>query len=455
MKHIVWLFPPEGPPPEGLGCLQEGAEFVVCPVDSVAGAIETLRRAEADALVVSLPGNGSLPREILPEISAARPSIPVILYDPHKSKNRLFAAAASSAPKYIGQPASSEELLACLSAALTPDPAEEFKRLSDSEPWRKLLVGDSGVMREVVETIALVGNRRATVLLTGETGTGKEIAARAIHMASSRGHSPMVAVNCAALPENLLEAELFGHTRGAFTGAVNARVGLFEQANRSTIFLDEIGEMPMPLQAKLLRVLQERELHRVGSSETIRIDVRVIAASNTDLETAVAQKRFRQDLFYRLNVVPLRMPALRDRLSDIPALVQHFIRKISDLEGGPEKFVSQEAMEYLASYGWPGNVRQLEHAVESAIALSGPRRVLLPRDFRLPQEQTTPGIGMLRDLDVPESGLDLEELMVSIERTLLERALFKCGGNKARAADLLNMKRTTLVSKFKALQSCA
>jgi len=424
-------------------------------VDSVAGAIEKLRQAEADAIVVSLPGDGWVAREILSEISAARPSIPVILYDPHKTKNLLFAMGGANAPKYFGQPGTSEELLECIRAALASGAAEELARLSHSEPWRKLLVGDSGVMREVVETIALVGNRRATVLLTGETGTGKEIAARAIHMASSRGHLPMVAVNCAALPENLLEAELFGHTRGAFTGAVNARVGLFEQANRSTIFLDEIGEMPLPLQAKLLRVLQERELHRVGSSETIRIDVRVIAASNTDLEAAVAQKRFRQDLFYRLNVVPLRMPALRERLCDIPALVQHFIRKISDLEGGPEKFVSKEAMEYLANYSWPGNVRQLEHAVESAIALSGPRRVLLPRDFRLPQEQTAPGIGMLRDLDVPESGLDLEELMVSIERTLLERALFKCGGNKARAADLLNMKRTTLVSKFKALQSCA
>src|SRR5208283_4445759 len=234
-------------------------------VDSVAGAIEKLRQAEADAIVVSLPGDGWVAREILSEISAARPSIPVILYDPHKTKNLLFAMGGANAPKYFGQPGTSEELLECIRAALASGAAEELARLSHSEPWRKLLVGDSGVMREVVETIALVGNRRATVLLTGETGTGKEIAARAIHMASSRGHLPMVAVNCAALPENLLEAELFGHTRGAFTGAVNARVGLFEQANRSTIFLDEIGEMPLPLQAKLLRVLQERELHRVGS----------------------------------------------------------------------------------------------------------------------------------------------------------------------------------------------
>jgi transcriptional regulator with PAS, ATPase and Fis domain len=265
----------------------------------------------------------------------------------------------------------------------------------------------------------------------------------------------MVSVNCAALPENLLEAELFGHTRGAFTGAVNARIGLFEQAQRSTIFLDEIGEMPVQLQAKLLRVLQEREIHRVGSSETIRLDVRVIAASNCDLEAAVAQKRFRQDLFYRLNVVPMRMPTLRERISDIPALVEHFIQKISEIERTSRKHATAEAMQYLMGYRWPGNVRQLEHAVESAMALSAARHALHPSDFRLPSEPAAPELGLLGDLDVPESGIDMVQVMESIERKLLERALHRSGGNKARAAYLLNMKRTTLVSKFKALESCA
>jgi len=321
--------------------------------------------------------------------------------------------------------------------------------------WQNLLVGESRAMRDVREVITLVGSRRSTVLITGETGTGKEIAARAIHMASTRANVPMVAVNCAALPENLLEAELFGHTKGAFTGAVNSRIGLFEQANRGTIFLDEIGEMPLPLQVKLLRVLQEREIQRVGSSETIKLDVRVIAASNCDLQAAVAQKRFRQDLFYRLNVVPLRMPPLRDRIDDIPALVDHFIDKISAIERMPLKQASAEAMDYLMSYSWPGNVRQLEHAVESAMALSGARNTLYPSDFALPVDQCTPDFNVLSDVDLPESGIDFEELMANIERKILERALLKSRGNKARAADLLNLKRTTLVSKFKALQNCA
>jgi transcriptional regulator with PAS, ATPase and Fis domain len=356
---------------------------------------------------------------------------------------------------YIGEPVGSHKLREIIRIAARTGQTVEPSEAGRHEPWRKLLIGDSEPMREIVETISLVGSRRSTVLISGETGTGKEVAARAIHAASPRGHLPMVTVNCAALPENLLEAELFGHTRGAFTGAVNARVGLFEQAHRSSIFLDEIGEMPIQLQAKLLRVLQEREIHRIGSSETIRLDVRVIAASNCDLEAAVSQKRFRQDLFYRLNVVPMRMPALRERISDVPELVEHFIRKISELESTAEKIVSAEAMEYLMTYRWPGNIRQLEHAVESAMALSASRRVLHPRDFRLPAAQIISEIGLLGDLDVPESGIDMVQLMDSIERKLLERALHRSGGNKARAADLLNMKRTTLVSKFKALESCA
>ena len=326
----------------------------------------------------------------------------------------------------------------------------------DSNPsWRKLLVGSSRVMQDIREVIALVGNRRSTVLITGDTGTGKEIAARAIHLASSRAHLPLVAVNCAALPENLLEAELFGHTKGAFTGAVAARVGLFEQAHRGTIFLDEIGEMPLPLQVKLLRVLQEREIQRIGSSETIKLDIRVIAASNSDLLAAVGQKRFRQDLFYRLNVVPLKMPLLRDRVEDIPLLVDHFLYKICEIERTTIKQASTNAIDYLMSYAWPGNVRQLEHAVESAIALSGTRPILAPEDFSLPLGPRTVETEVLTDIDLPESGIDFEGLMASIERQILERALLKSHGNKARAADLLNLKRTTLVSKFKALQSCA
>jgi len=278
--------------------------------------------------------------------------------------------------------------------------------------------------------------------------------ARALHAASKRS-GKFVAVNCAALPDNLLEAELFGHTKGAFTGAVNARVGLFEQAHRGTILLDEIGDMPMPLQSKLLRVLQEREVQRIGSSTTIPVDVRVIAASNTNLVEAVALGRFRRDLYYRLNVVALRMPPLRERIGDIPDLSEYFLRKTAELESTEPKQLSAVALETLMRYSWPGNVRQLEHALESAAALSGNRTMLEPGDFDLPEEIETPGIGGLSALDVPESGINFEELIMGIERRLLERALQKSGGNKARAADMLQMKRTTLISKFKSLEAYA
>src|SRR5277367_2506336 len=317
------------------------------------------------------------------------------------------------------------------------------------------MVGSSPAMRQVAEVIKLIGPRRCTVLITGDTGSGKEVAARAIHTASNRAQRRMVAVNCAALPDNLLETELFGHTKGAFTGAVNARVGLFEQAHRSTIFLDEIGELPMPLQAKLLRVLQEREIQRIGSSEPLSIDVRVIAASNANLLEAVANRRFREDLYYRLNVVALRMPALRDRPSDIPELAEHFLYKISEHEPAWRKQLSQQAQDMFLKYSWPGNVRQLEHALESACALSGGRSVLYPGDFDLPAEVRASEFGSLSSLDVPESGINFEELMTGIERRLLERALAKSGGNKARAASMLHMKRTTLLSKFKSLEVCA
>ncbi len=323
------------------------------------------------------------------------------------------------------------------------------------ESWTRLLVGDSHAMQQVNEVIRLVGSRRSTVLITGETGTGKEVVARSIHLASDRSHLPMVAVNCSAIPEHLLEAELFGHTRGAFTGAIAQRVGRFEQAHRSTIFLDEIADMPLELQAKLLRVLQEREIHRLGSSEPVAIDCRVIAATNSELKDAVDRGTFRRDLYYRLNVVPMRIPALRERMSDIPLLVSHFVEKICRLEDLPLKHVAAEAMEKFQSYTWPGNVRELEHAVERAIALSGERRVLYGTDFQLGSESDGLSAGYPAMIEVPEDGMDFEETINRIERAILDQALRRCRGNKARAADLLRMKRTTLVSKVKALGYCA
>ncbi len=242
-----------------------------------------------------------------------------------------------------------------------------------------MLVGSSPALLRMVDVIRLVGSRRATILITGETGTGKEMVARAIHLSSPRANQPMVAVNCNALPENLLEAELFGHVKGAFTGAFQNRVGRFEQAHRGTLFLDEVGDLPLDMQTKLLRVLQEREFQRVGSSETIRVDVRVIAATNVNLLDRIRERKFREDLYYRLNVVPITCPPLRDRAEDIPLLVAHFLNKICQMEEIPEREISLDALEWLAAQPWPGNVRQLENAVEMAVAMSGCRIMLEAR----------------------------------------------------------------------------
>src|SRR5580700_5681637 len=221
------------------------------------------------------------------------------------------------------------------------------------EKWRRLIIGSSPAIERTIQVIRLVGMRRATVLITGETGTGKELVARAIHQASPRAHLPMVAVNCNALPENLIEAELFGHVKGAFTGAIQHRMGRFEQAHRGTLFLDEVGDLPLDVQTKLLRVLQEREFQRIGSSETVHVDVRLIAATNVNLAEAVRQGKFREDLYYRLNVVPVSTPPLRERPEDIPLLARHFVEKICRIEEIPTPELASDAVTRLQTYGWP------------------------------------------------------------------------------------------------------
>ncbi len=328
---------------------------------------------------------------------------------------------------------------------------------SGSKPdWRAAIVGRSRAMFSVCNLVELVGRRRSTVLVTGETGTGKEVVARAIHMAGPRAQKPWVPVNCTALPDTLLEAELFGHTKGAFTGASTVRIGRFEEAHGGTLFLDEIGDMPLDLQAKLLRVLQEREIQRIGSSQTIPVDVRVVAATNADLAGRVREGKFREDLFYRLNVVPIQIPPLRERMSDVPPLAQTFIEKICRYEGIPRKRILQEAMHHLCTYHWPGNVRQLENAMEMAVVLSGEREVLLPADFRLPSRPGAPGASSVDMAGgaprLPEDGLDFEAAVSALERALLTQALDRSKGNKRAAAELLRLKRTTLTAKIKSLE---
>jgi DNA-binding NtrC family response regulator len=326
-----------------------------------------------------------------------------------------------------------------------------FSQVNDKAPWRNFLVGQSRPMLQVCEIIQLVASKRCTILISGETGTGKEVIAKAIHTASNRAPQPFVAVNCTALPANLIETELFGHAKGAFTGAVTSRIGRFEQAHRGTIFLDEIGDLALDAQAKLLRVLQEQEFQRVGSSETVRIDVRVVAASNVDLEQAIRERRFREDLYYRLNVVPIHLPPLRDRREDIPHLLRFFLEKIRAAEHAQPKQISDEAIKHLQERDWPGNIRQLEHAVQMAFALSGDRCLLTPQDFysRRPISMPKPS----QTVELPQNGLNFEEAVSTFELSLLNQALTATNGNKARAAELLQIKRTTLLAKMKALDS--
>ena len=314
------------------------------------------------------------------------------------------------------------------------------------------LVGTSPAMESVAELVRLIAPRQATVLITGRTGTGKELVARAIHRASKRANRPMVPVNCGAIPENLMEAELFGHVKGAFTGAIAPRMGRFEQADGGTIFLDEIGELPHEMQSKLLRVLQEREVQRIGGSHTIRVDIRVIAATNRDLTKMVQTGAFREDLYYRLNVVPIAVPSLSERTEDIPSLVEHILAKICEREQLSPKQAGPEAIARLMEYGWPGNVRQLENGIEKAVALSGSRRILYPSDFPVPLSPVQPASTLVPDVKLPAEGLNLDSVVTQLEIHLLKQALDRAGGNKTRAADMLGLKRTTFAAKLRTLE---
>ena len=437
------------------------AALVSCQVERATGvpeAVEYLRRSPIDAAVACFPLGEWTPAEALQELQQAEGGAPLIVWDPRASLPDAVRLMRLGAFEVLGE-AEPERLAAVIEDAVedrrnrAPHPAASDE--AHDEPWRRTLVGASQPFQEVVRLVRLVGSRRSTVLITGETGTGKEMAARAVHLAGPRGRLPMVSVCCSALPENLLEAELFGHVRGAFTGAFNQRVGRFEQADGSTLFLDEVGDMPLELQAKLLRVLQEREFQRLGSSETIRVDVRVVAATNADLLERIRQGRFREDLYYRLNVVPIHMPPLRARPGDVAILTQHFLRKICGLENLPLKQISRESLALLTAYPWPGNVRQLENAVERAIVLSGERTLLFPADFPLAGERRRVRAerGEEHLVEVPDGGLDFEQTVGQIARGIIEQALRKTNGNKKMAADLLRLKRTTLAAKLRSLET--
>lgn len=392
-------------------------------------------------VVIPLPFPGEeTAEELLRVVQGMYPGLPVAFFRQNGPAREAVHLLRLGAAEYFDETGACELW----------SPARE-RQAAPVESWRAFLVGDSPAMQPVFDTIRILGPRRSTVLIQGETGTGKEMVARALHVASTRAAAPIVTVNCTALPDTLLEAELFGHTRGAFTGAMQARTGRFEQAQRGTIFLDEIGDLPFEIQAKLLRVLQEREFQRLGSGETVKLDVRVIAATNAALEQRIECGKFREDLYYRLNVVPIRIPPLRDRRQDIPLLVEHLLERVCLAENLPPKRIFAETVDALQSYHWPGNVRQLANLVERAVILSGDREGLYASDFPLAVPSAVP----LAPVAAEGAGLDFQSTVQRLERTLIEQALRRSGGNKSQAADILGVKRTTLTAKMKALEAVA
>jgi DNA-binding NtrC family response regulator len=434
------------------------SDFDVISVAALAEAQSVLARQDMDCVLVEGPVADGDRMAMLESLRGIDASAPVVFYDPDLTAAEAVRLHRAGAHHCLGHRDSLEALRECLEQAAEERRCQSRRRFAaPRETWRELLVGESAAMQRVIDTIRLVGARRCTVLISGESGTGKELVARAIHLASPRAQQNMVAINCTALPEHLLEAEMFGHTKGAFTGAVTTRVGRFEQAHKGTLFLDEIADMPLEMQSKLLRVLQDREFQRLGSSEIIKVDVRVIAASNVNLTERVRQGRFREDLYYRLNVVPLQLPALREREGDIPLLVYHLVQKICQREGVPVRRLAPETLESLKACSWPGNVRQLENAVEMAIALCGDRDILYPHDLGM-AEPVMPKVVPI-DFRAPSAplsqGMDFDTAVTRFQLSMLQQALSQTGGNKTAAAELLGMKRTTLIMKLRSFEGIA
>jgi two-component system nitrogen regulation response regulator GlnG len=413
-------------------------------------------------LDVRLPEQDGL--AVLRGIRTRRPDLPVIMLTAHGSLPVAVEAMQEGAYDYLGKPFDTDEVLELVEKALQAQArAQAVGPLPGGAEPVDLggIVGAGPAMQQIFKAVARVAGTDLTVLLRGESGTGKELIARAIHENSRRRGRPFVPVNCAAIPRELLESELFGHERGAFTGAVGARRGRFEQAEGGTLFLDEIGDMDPALQTKLLRVLQDRRIERVGGEGGHPVDVRIVAATNQDLEAAVARRAFREDLFYRLNVVTILLPPLRDRREDIPALAAHFLAAFAAEQHGPARRLSPEALERLLRARWPGNVRELENVVKRAAALAPTALILpdhLPDGLGLsPAEAAAPPFPLdwLRaELARTEGRLDGRlhaHVLACVERPLLELVLRRTGGNQLRAAEILGINRNTLRKRIREL----
>jgi two-component system, NtrC family, response regulator AtoC len=430
----------------------EGYEVHHC--SSGEEGIDLLKKNVFDILIadMKLPGvDGNI---VLQEALSLYPEIIGIIITGYGTVESAVKAMKNGAYDYIAKPFQLVEISLLVRQALERRLLKEenaYLKTQLKDKYRfESIIGNSKPIQEIFQLVETIAGTNSTVLITGETGTGKELIAKAIHFDSHRKDQRIVSINCGAIPESLLESELFGHVKGAFTGAHQSHIGKFEQAHKGTIFLDEIGNMSPALQVKLLRVLQEREFDRVGGTEAVKVDVRIIAATSSNLKKMVERNEFRTDLYYRLNVIPIQLPALRERREDIPLLAKHFVRKHCLNSNLELKTLSQEAMKLMMNYHWPGNIRQLENAIERAVALVGSRELILSSHLPHEVQQTSANL-FLSEIHIPDEGVNFNTEISHVEKELILQSLKKSRGNKKQAAKLLNLKRTTLIEKLKRL----
>ncbi|MCU0589505.1 MAG: sigma-54 dependent transcriptional regulator [Syntrophobacteraceae bacterium] len=423
-------------------------------IDLAASGTEAISKAEDtsyDVVITDLNMPGMDGMEVLDHFNENRPGTMVILLTAYGTIETAVQAVKRGAFDYLTKPAKLDEIMIILQRAEEINALKEENELLRSQIQQRFanIVGQSPPMQKLYRTIQRVSRTATTVLILGESGTGKELIANAIHFNSDRKDKPFVPINCGAIPEELLESELFGHERGAFTGALKERKGRFELAHQGTVFLDEIGEMSQKLQVKLLRFLQEKRFERVGGGRTIQVDAGIIAATNKDLEKAVEEGSFREDLFYRLNVIPMHVPPLRERDGDVPLLIHHFLKRHCQEKDIPLKRLSKASMETLDRYPWPGNVRELENLIERLVILTdGDEIDLEDLPPRIRQCQATRPSSLL-DISLGEKGMDLKKTLDDLENHLIMEALRRANGVKNRAANLLGLNRTTLIEKMK------
>jgi len=408
-------------------------------------ALRVLEREPVDLVLTDLIMPGMTGEELIDAVLSRSPGMPILLTSAYGTIQTAVEAIKKGAYYYFEKPVDRARLLIIIDRAIENLRLRESHRLLSERlsPGSVPILGEHAVLREIKRILPRVARSESTILLTGESGTGKEVIARNVHSMSGRSARPFLAVNCASLPDTLFESELFGHERGAFTGAVRREIGLFEAAEGGTIFLDEIAEVKLETQAKLLRALQEKEIRRVGGKENIPTDVRIVAATNRDLEEAVRDGRFRADLFYRLNIVRLSLPPLRDRISDIPILAEHFLARHGEKGVPPVREISKEAMRLMMRYPWPGNIRELSSVIERAVVLA--EGGTIGRD-ELPQELREDAEAVpAKAFDLPPLGIDFEK----VEEHLLRQAVARSGGVHVRGAELLRMSYKAYIYRLK------